>query len=79
MQIVFSDAQFWDDFLPLTFTRPVAEIRCGILTFSERWQKLLDISSVSFLTEDYLQEKYRKPEDVESLFIVPNFLPGAEV
>ena len=68
MQIVFSDAQFWEDFLPLTFTRPVAEMRCGILTFSERWQKLLEINSVSFLTEDYLQEKYRKPEDVESLF-----------
>ena len=79
MQIVFSDAQFWEDFLPLTFTRPVAEMRCGILTFSERWQKLLEINSVSFLTEDYLQEKYRKPEDVESLFIVPNFLPEAEV
>jgi len=79
MQLVFSDAQFWEDFLPLTFTRPVAEMRCGILTFSERWQKLLDINSVSFLTEDYLQEKFRKPEDVESLFIVPNFLPEAEV
>ena len=79
MQIVFSDAQFWEDFLPLTFTRPVAEMRCGILTFSERWQKLLEINAVSFLTEDYLQEKYRKPEDVESLFIVPNFLPEAEV
>ena len=79
MQIVFSDAQFWEDFLPLTFTRPVAEMRCGILTFSERWQKLLEINAVSFLTEDYLQEKYRRPEDVESLFIVPNFLPEAEV
>ncbi len=79
MQLVFSDAQFWEDFLPLTFTRPVAEMRCGILTFSERWQKLLDINSVSFLTEDYLQKKFRKPEDVESLFIVPNFLPEAEV
>ena len=79
MQIVFSDAQFWEDFLPLTFTRPVAEMRCGILTFSERWQKLLEINQVSFLTEDYLQEKYRKPEDIESLFIVPNFLPDENV
>lgn len=76
MQLVFSDAQFWEDFLPLTFTRPVAEMRCGILTFSERWQKLLGFSEVSFLTEDYLQEKFRKPELKESLFIVPNFLPS---
>lgn len=79
MQLVFSDAQFWEDFLPLTFTRPVAEMRCGILTFSERWQKLLGSSEVSYLTEDYLQEKFKKYELKESLFIVPNFLPSDAV
>ncbi len=79
MQIVFSDAQFWEEFLPLTFTKPVAEMRCGILTFSERWQKLLQIEKVSFLTEDYLQEKFRKPEAIESVFLVPNFLPSETV
>ncbi|UOE40736.1 GlmU family protein [Chryseobacterium suipulveris] len=79
MQLVFSDAQFWEDFLPLTFTRPVAEMRCGILTFSERWQKLLDASEISFITEDYLQEKFSKPEKKEGLFIVPNFLPTENV
>jgi UDP-N-acetylglucosamine diphosphorylase/glucosamine-1-phosphate N-acetyltransferase len=75
MQIVFSDAQFWSNFLPLTFTRPVAELRCGILTFAERWKKLLDIEHFAYITEDYLQTKYTKPDKVESLFIVPNFLP----
>ena len=78
-QLVFSDAQYWEDFLPLTFTRPVAEMRCGILTFSERWQKLLDIDEVAYLTEDFLQEKYRKPQAKESLFLVPNFLPTESV
>lgn len=73
--LVFSDAQYWGAFLPLTFTRPIAETRCGILTFSERWQKLLNSQEVYYLTEDYLQEKYPKPEPKESLFIVPNFLP----
>lgn len=79
MQIVFSDAQYWEDFLPLTFTRPVAEMRCGILTFSERWQKLLGTSEVSFITEDFLQEKFKKPENKEALFIVPNFLPSETI
>ncbi|WP_285270348.1 GlmU family protein [Kaistella rhinocerotis] len=79
MQLVFSDAQFWEDFLPLTFTRPVAEMRCGILTFSERWQKLLDSAQISYITEDFLQEKFPKPEKVESLFLVPNFLPTEKV
>ena len=75
MQLVFSDAQYWEDFLPLTFTRPVAEMRCGILTFSERWQKILENTDISFFTENYLQEKFKNPEDVESLFLVTNFLP----
>lgn len=79
MQIAFSDAQFWEDFLPLTFTRPVAEMRCGILTFSERWQKLLNTEEISYLTEDYLQEKFPKPANKESLLLVPNFLPSENV
>lgn len=78
-QLVFSDAQYWEDFLPLTFTRPIAEMRCGILTFAERWQKLLEISEIAYLTEDFLQEKFKKPEAKESLFIVPNFLPSETV
>ncbi|WP_292010365.1 GlmU family protein [Chryseobacterium sp.] len=79
MQLVFSDAQYWEDFLPLTFTRPVAEMRCGILTFSERWQKLLKIKEVSYITENYLQDKFKKPGEKESLFLVANFLPTESV
>ena len=79
MQLVFSDAQYWEDFLPLTFTRPIAEMRMGILTFSERWKKLLDIDEVFYITENYLQDKFKKPEPKQSLFIVPNFFPSDEV
>lgn len=79
MQLVFSDAQYWEDFLPLTFTRPVAEMRCGILTFSERWQKILDSAEISWFTEMYLQQKFKEPEKKESLFLVPNFLPTETV
>ena len=75
MQLVFSDTQYWEDFLPLTFTRPVSELRMGILTFQERWKKLLEMEDIAFLTEDYLQKKFKKPELKESLLIVPNFLP----
>ena len=39
--------------LPFTFTRPVADIRLGILTIREKWEKLLDKKSFS-LTEEYL-------------------------
>lgn len=79
MQLVFSDAQYWEDFLPLTFTRPTAEMRCGILTFSERWQKLLCSFEVSFVTENFLHEKFPKPQGKESLLLVPNFIPTGTV
>ena len=45
------------NFLPLTFTRPVAAIRIGILTIREKWEKYLD-KKTSCLTEEYLSEKY---------------------
>ena len=79
MQLVFPDAQYWEDFLPLTFTKPVAEMRCGILTFSERWKKLLSIDEISYVTEDYLQEKFLKPIGKQSLFLVPNFIPSENI
>lgn len=79
MQLVFSDAQYWEDFLPLTFTKPISELRCGILTFAERWEKLLDIRDKRYITEEYLEVKYPRYEKKESLLIVPNFLPTEKV
>ena len=52
--ILFDDATRFQ-LLPFTHTRPVADIRCGILTMRERWEKLLN-SHTSTLTEHYLQE-----------------------
>lgn len=78
-QLVFSDAQYWEEFLPLTFTRPIADMRVGILTFKERWEKLLGFDESFFVTEKYLQVKYPEPEKKESLLIVPNFLPTQSV
>lgn len=43
--------------LPFTFIRPVAEIRLGILTIREKWERWMH-TSFSFLTQEYLQEKY---------------------
>ncbi|NTV83351.1 MAG: glucose-1-phosphate thymidylyltransferase, partial [Bacteroidales bacterium] len=43
--------------LPFAFIRPVAEIRLGILTIREKWERWMH-SSFSFLTQEYLQEKY---------------------
>ena len=42
-----------NNLLPLTFTRPVADLRIGILTLREKWEQLLP-GVYSYITEDYL-------------------------
>ncbi|HBI80748.1 MAG TPA: glucose-1-phosphate thymidylyltransferase [Bacteroidales bacterium] len=57
--LVLFDDQRRYDLLPLTFTRPVAEIRLGILTIAQKWARVTG-ASVYYLTHDYLQAKYPK-------------------
>ena len=47
--------------MPFTFTRPVADIRVGILKISEKWQKYSGINP-GFFTQDYLSAKFPKNE-----------------
>ena len=55
--ILFDDKTVRDHLLPLTFTRPVCDIRIGILTIREKWEHELR-SAVSIKTEEYLSIKY---------------------
>ena len=55
--ILFDDPNIRIDLLPLTFTRPVASIRIGILTIAEKWEKYLG-NKPWFHTEEYLSKKY---------------------
>ena len=54
--ILFDDARR-NYFLPLTFLRPIADIRIGILTIREKWEMMLG-AKTSTLTEEYLNVKY---------------------
>jgi UDP-N-acetylglucosamine diphosphorylase/glucosamine-1-phosphate N-acetyltransferase len=57
MQInLFDSQQIRENLLPFTFTRPVASIRIGILTISEKWQKYS--FEVGFETQEYLSKKF---------------------
>ncbi|MDI9876373.1 GlmU family protein [Flectobacillus rivi] len=66
--IIFDDSSIRAILLPLTFVRPVSEIRFGIDTITEKWQDYLD-DSVSFATQDYLQEKYPLLLQSDNIFI----------
>jgi hypothetical protein len=54
MPVILFDDAARHSLLPFTHTRPVADIRCGILTMRERWERLMDTTS-STLTEGWLQ------------------------
>lgn len=56
MNIIFFEENR-EQFLPLTFTRPIADLRVGILTIREKWEQLLNIKSSS-KTVDYLSKKF---------------------
>jgi UDP-N-acetylglucosamine diphosphorylase/glucosamine-1-phosphate N-acetyltransferase len=57
MNIILFDDLDRDNLLPLTFIRPCADLRVGILTAAERWAKLTQ-SSVSFKTQAYLSKVF---------------------
>ncbi len=55
--IILFDDESREQMLPLSYTRPVAEIRTGIYTIRERWEKLLR-GKASYITSDYLSDRY---------------------
>ncbi|MCU0340009.1 MAG: GlmU family protein [Spirosomaceae bacterium] len=66
--ILYDDASVRTNLLPLTFTRPVADIRCGIWTLAEKWAHFLG-TKPSFLTEPYLQTKFPLITTDDNLFL----------
>ncbi|MFD2523612.1 putative sugar nucleotidyl transferase [Emticicia soli] len=74
--IAFDDDQIRNQLKPFTFTKPVAGIRCGILTIGEKWKKVLG-TEVSYLTENYLQEKFKQINTNDNLYINGGVCPNA--
>lgn len=66
--ILFDDYR-WEQLLPLTYTRPVSEVRVGILTIKEKWDFILKTNSYS-LTQSYLREKYPLPIDSDDYLLI---------
>ena len=75
MNYILFDGPSRNNLLPLTYTRPVAEIRVGILTIREKWEAFLE-STITFVTEDYLSDKYPMVEFDKNIFINASFLPN---
>jgi len=75
MRISLVDGPSREHLLPLTFTRPVAGLRCGILTIEEKYSKRGH--QTGFSTQAYLQEKFPAITDPE-VSILGGVCPTAE-
>jgi UDP-N-acetylglucosamine diphosphorylase/glucosamine-1-phosphate N-acetyltransferase len=77
--IILFDDDNWRSLLPITFTRPVGDIRIGILTMAEKWTYLLGGSHVSYITQDHLSAKFPAKVDVDNLLINSACLPTEQL
>ncbi|MBC7915239.1 MAG: GlmU family protein [Pyrinomonadaceae bacterium] len=75
MSIIIFDDSARNSLFPLTFTRPVGDLRVGILTIAQKWEKCLN-ASASFLTESYLQEKFTYQTSANNIFINGSICPN---
>ena len=74
MNYILFDGTVRKSLLPLTYTKPVADLRIGILTIREKWEAYLGFTTTT-LTEDYLEEKFPMVEMAQNVMINASFLP----
>lgn len=78
MNYILFDGPFRNNLLPFTYTRPVADIRVGILTIREKWESYLG-QVITTVTEDYLSDKFPMVEMETNIMINASYLPNAEL
>lgn len=78
MNYILADHQA-EKFYPLTLTRPISELRLGILTITEKWRKLLKTDQIGFIAEDYLKGKYSFQLHSDNIVIDSRVLPNASL
>jgi UDP-N-acetylglucosamine diphosphorylase/glucosamine-1-phosphate N-acetyltransferase len=78
MNYILFDGPYRNNLLPFTYTRPVADIRVGILTIRQKWESYIEYTTTT-VTEDYLSDKFPMVEMEDNIMINASFLPNTEV
>lgn len=78
MNVIFFDDAKREQFLPLSFTRPVADLRIGILKISDKWNSVLE-GEYSWLCEDYLSDNFPCQWTDDNLLINGRLLPDPQL
>ncbi|MCH5345664.1 MAG: glucose-1-phosphate thymidylyltransferase [Muribaculaceae bacterium] len=79
--MIFDHITLFDDettrlnLMPLTLTRPVADLRVGLLTIADKWRHLA--RAVDYKTVDYLSVKFGEADhDTPRLYVAGHLLPS---
>lgn len=78
MNYILFDGPHREALLPFTYTRPVADIRLGILTIREKWEKFIGLTT-STVTEEYLSGRWPMVEMQTNVFICGSILPTKDL
>jgi UDP-N-acetylglucosamine diphosphorylase/glucosamine-1-phosphate N-acetyltransferase len=73
--IILFDTDARSNLLPLTATRPMGELRIGMLTLREKWERYLQ-GKVSYITQEYLQQKYPILIEEDNLIVNSSIVPN---
>ena len=76
--VLFDDISYREALKPLSLTEPIAELRCGILTVREKWERRLSLSSTT-LTEEYLGVKFPVTYSGDNLYVCSSLLPNKKI
>jgi UDP-N-acetylglucosamine diphosphorylase/glucosamine-1-phosphate N-acetyltransferase len=75
MNVILNDhPTIWQQLRPLTCTRTISDIRCGILTIREKWERIYN-QKASSNTQNHLSEKYDTLILDDNLIITSHYLP----
>ena len=78
MNIILFDDDSRQKLLPLTYTRPIGNLRIGILTINKKWERALS-AVVSYHTEDYLAVKFPKIITDDNVLIYGGLCPDGKI
>jgi len=73
------DDSFRDHLLPFTYTKPVSELRIGIYTIREKWEKRMKTSISSWKTQEYLSIKYPFSQIDQQVFLNGHVCPNQKL
>lgn len=78
MNFILFDDERHEQFLPFTHTRPLSEMRCGILTMREKWEHITSVET-SYACAPHLQPLFPQNTTSHNCFINSACYPNDEL